>query len=179
MSNHWEGKIKTELEKNIFDKIVLNITGIMFTFINILVILQVFFRNIAGIFNNIEVPFWTQDIARHIIILVVFFGASACFVKTDGHIVIESAMNKMPRKLWVIVEIIKYLLLLIVNMVLLIGAYIMALRTSDTPIGSVSGIKIGWFYWGILIALILTCINLFRWTRIRCRECKMIFSNKI
>lgn len=166
-------QVCSQLKMTFIDNVIYHFTGFIFILLNVLVILQVFFRNFAATFK-IDVPFWTEDIARYLLVLVVFFGAAGCFLKKDGHIAIEIISNRLNKKVWHILEIVKYFFIMILNLLLLYGAYILAFKNMNNPVPSFPEIKIGWFYWGIFFALAYTIVNICRWIFVELNEYKIL-----
>ncbi len=168
------GRFAKELRLGLFDKLLHEIAGALFLSMTVLVIAQVFFRNISSL-TGIPMPFWTEDIARHIMPVSVFFGAAVGFQTTGSHIVITMVSKNFPPKVASVIEVIKYLLIAALIVVVIVGFLRIAHGARNTPLSTTYAIKLGWFHYAIVVSLVLKLSYLLRWLAIRVREAAGVY----
>jgi TRAP-type C4-dicarboxylate transport system permease small subunit len=88
------------------------LVGVLFA-----VVLQVFFRYVAGI----SVP-WTEESARYLGIWMVFMGAAAAIAR-EAHIKITFILERFPKRMRVLFELFIDLIMLLFSVIVLFGSF--------------------------------------------------------
>ena len=77
---------------NLLNKLVMEITALMFVAMSVTVVFQVASRYLS----NVSAP-WTEEYARYLFIYVALFGSSAV-VKTNGHVAVTLLVERLKGK---------------------------------------------------------------------------------
>lgn len=123
-------------------KILKNFLFIIFTFMVIIVIIQIFRRYFFGS----SFP-WVEEAARYLFIWTIFI-ASAIGVKEKGHASVEFLLKKMETKKKYTIIIVKHLLLIFFFLTLVI----VGLNRTNTSFGEIATsfpLSKGWVYLAI------------------------------
>lgn len=171
------GEAAGSLKLSVFDRVLQDVTGAVFITMTLLVIAQVFFRNVAAL-TRMSMPFWTEDIARHIMPVSVFLGAAVGFQNCSSHIVVNIVSKRFPPRFAAILEVIKFVLLIGLVGLVLIGFWESGQRARQTPLSTTYAIKLGWFHYAICVTLLIKLSYLARWLFIRIREAASLLQRR-
>jgi TRAP-type C4-dicarboxylate transport system permease small subunit len=139
-----------------FDSALDFIVTIVFIFMLLCAIMQVFFRYVL----QISVP-WTEEAARFALIFVTFWGGATA-LREKEHITIPAILERLPKKVQLGLQLvfIGAMGFFLVNV--FIGSLPMIKLTWETPVGSIWWLKTGHVYLflpsGIVLMMIYLCL---------------------
>lgn len=140
-----------------FNRTLDTIITIVFIFMLLCAIGQVFFRYVA----KISVP-WTEEAARYSLILVTFWGAATA-LRDKEHISIPALFEKIPEKPRLTLQMIFIIAIGVFLIYAFIGSLEMIQLTFDTPVGSIHWLTMGMVYLILPSGVILIMIYLIGW----------------
>ncbi len=123
-----------------FNSVLDTIITIVFIFMLLCAIMQVFFRYVV----QISVP-WTEEAARFSLILVTFWGAATA-LRDKEHISIPTLFEKIPEKLRLALQVVFIVGIGVFLVYSFIGSIEMVQLTWETPVGSISWLTTGMVY---------------------------------
>jgi len=168
-------EIKRELKETAFDRILLFISTVAFCLVVLFVILQVVIR-----FVTVHVGFslpWTEEAARYLLILLVFFGSAIAWRKNE-HITITSLVDYLPVKVKLALDFISCLLILFFLGVAITGSYMFTLKMIASPTGAIPWLYVGHLYGVMTIGLALIAVYQVRWLIYYAAEIRRLFFGK-
>ena len=140
----------------IFDSALDFIITIVFIFMLLCAIMQVFFRYVL----QISVP-WTEEAARFALIFITFWGGAAA-LREKEHITIPAILEKMPQKLQSVLQLVFIFAMGFFLINVFIGSLAMIKLTWNTPVGSIWWLKTGHVYLflpsGVVLMLMYLCL---------------------
>lgn len=152
--------IRTELKETAFDRVLLLVSSIGFCLVVLFVILQVLIRYVT-VYVGLSLP-WTEEAARYLLILFVFFGSAVAWRKKE-HITITSLVDYFPAKVKLVLEFVSCLLILFFLAVAVIGSYQFTLKMMVSPVGAIPWLRVGHLYGMMTLGLIFIGIYQIRW----------------
>ncbi len=145
-----------EKKLRIFDSALDFIVTIVFIFMLLCAIMQVFFRYVL----RISVP-WTEEAARFALIFVTFWGGATALRERE-HITIPAILERMPQKVQSVLQLVFIFAMGFFLVNVFIGSLPMIKLTWETPVGSIGWLKTGHVYLflpsGIVLMLIYLCL---------------------
>ncbi len=150
----------TELRETVFDRVLLNITAILFCFVLLFVILQVIIRYIT-VHMGFSMP-WTEEAARYLLILVTFLGSAIAWRKKE-HITITTLVDYFPPKVKITLEFVSGVLILFFLGVALQGSYHFTMQMMVAPVGAIKWLRVGHLYGVMTIGLTIIGVYVLRW----------------
>ena len=141
----------------ILNRMLDTILTIVFIFMLLCAIMQVFFRYVI----QISVP-WTEEAARFSLILITFWGAATA-LRDKEHISIPTLFVKIPEKARYIVQMAFIVSIGLFLVYAFIGSLEMVQLTWETPVGSISWLTTGMVYLILPSGIILIMTYLIVW----------------
>ena len=113
------------------------------------------------------VPFvvvqWTEEMSRYLFVYLTFIG-SALLIKEKGHIVVDVAVEQLPRRLQLVVYVLVQVAVLAFLYIFVSGVLILASTTMETRSSSMPWFTMGYLYWGVwaggILMFLYTCIEI-------------------
>jgi len=146
-----------------FNRTLDAIITIVFVFMLLCAIMQVFFRYVA----QISVP-WTEEAARFSLIMVTFWGAATA-LRDREHISIPTLLEKFPEKVRLTLQMAFIIAIGVFLGYAFIGSLEMVKLTYDTPVGSISWLTMGMVYLILPSGIILITVYLIGWMAVTFR----------
>ena len=131
--------------------LVEHVVAILMGLMTVVVFMQVVFRLTSG-----SLP-WSEELARYMMIFMVYMGASVG-VKKKNHIAVEFVANQLPGKGRTIVDIIADLLMLIA-FIIIIHFGLRVVHVTLMQKSPVLRLKMGYVYFSLVLGGILMCLQ--------------------
>ena len=140
----------------ILDTALDTIVTLVFIFMLLCAIMQVFFRYVL----QISVP-WTEEAARFALICVTFWGGATAMRERE-HIEITTFLEKLPKKPRLLMQLVFIVAMGIFLVNVFVGSLGMIKLTWNTPVGSIGWLKTGHVYLflpsGIVFMVVYLCL---------------------
>ena len=164
-----------ELKNTIFDRFLLTSTAIIFLIMITLVMSQVIIRYLTSYFGI--TLHWTEEVARYIMVVVAFLGSAVAWRKREN-ISISMFIDMLPLKIRVPLDLFKDFTIFCFALFLVYGSYMMSVKMSYSPLGTLMQFKLGQIYFILAIVFTIVAIYLFRWLVQGVLDLKNIYFDK-
>jgi TRAP-type C4-dicarboxylate transport system permease small subunit len=136
--------LKRGLDRSLDALMILLLAGIVF-----LVLLQIFQRYFA----LFPTP-WTEEMSRYLFVYLTFFGG-AYLIKEKGHITVDVAVERLPRRLRLAVLVLVYLLMLAFLYIFTGGILELTLASVGVRASTMPWFSMAYLYGGVWLGGVL------------------------
>lgn len=150
------------------ENIVKGVCLILFVLLTMTLVLMIVSRNLP--FITLDVM-WTDEISRYIFVYLVFMGSALAMLE-GKHIRVDFILNKMPKTMRRIVELLNYTVTGIFCMVMIYGGYMLVKSTTTQAVSTLRKyfvMPMSWWNSSVMIsgilmlaAVIISAVRLFR-----------------